>query len=301
MKKILVSGLIDLEITLNINEFPIYYSPIEYLFNKINCSISGVGFNVAKALKILGADVSFLSIIGNDFTKEIIFNELKKLNIPGNYVLPIIKNSAQSIIMYDKRGERKIYVDLKDIQTQNYPIDKFEEAIKDCEIAILCNINFSRVLLKKAKEIKIPIATDVHTIASLDDEYNYDFLQSANILFMSNEYIKEDLKVWAKKIFNKFSTEILVIGCGKQGALLSVRKDNFIEFIPAKKPKQIINTIGAGDILFSTFIYYYQKTKDPYIAIEKAQFHSAYKIGWNGGAEGFLSEEELEQFIKNVN
>jgi len=42
-------------------------------------------------------------------------------------------------------------------------------------------------LLKRALDAGNLIATDVHTISDLYEEYNQDFMQAAQILFMSAE------------------------------------------------------------------------------------------------------------------
>ena len=55
MNNILVCGLINIETTLKVDNFPIEYSPVEYNFFGVNSSISGVGYNIVKALKTLGA------------------------------------------------------------------------------------------------------------------------------------------------------------------------------------------------------------------------------------------------------
>lgn len=75
--------------------------------------------------------------------------------------------------------------------------------------------------------------------------------------------------------------------------LIYTRENNQIKHYPAVRTREIINTIGAGDALFSAFIYFYNKTKDAYYAIEKAIIFASYKIGEKGAAEGFLTEEEL--------
>ena len=54
MKKILVSGLINTETTVKIKEFPIEYFPIDYPFFGVNTRVSGVAYNIAKALSTLG-------------------------------------------------------------------------------------------------------------------------------------------------------------------------------------------------------------------------------------------------------
>ena len=53
MKKVLVSGLINIESSIDVHHFPIDYSPIEYAFNGLNSCVSGVGYNVSLALKNL--------------------------------------------------------------------------------------------------------------------------------------------------------------------------------------------------------------------------------------------------------
>lgn len=293
MGKILVGGLINLETSVNITSFPINYSPIKYPFFGINTTISGVGYNISKALATLGDNVDLLSIIGNDFIGKTIKERLKLDLIYDRYVINTLKNTANSVILYDKNGRRQIYCDLKEIQEIKYPIEYFDTALKECTISILCNINFCRPLLERAKKYKKDIATDIHIVSDIKDEYNKDFMQNANILFMSHESLPVSPEEWAKKIINEYGTEIIVIGLGEKGALLSVKKDNFIERIPSVKTKEVINTVGAGDALFACFVHFYNRNKDPYDAIKKAIVFASYKIGFTNASDGFLTEKEL--------
>ena len=80
---------------------------------------------------------------------------------------------------------------------------------------------------------------------------------------------------------------------GQQDALLGVRSDNSVERIPPARTRPVVNTIGAGDALFSCFLHFYRKTRDPYDAIRKAVVFASYKIGESGAAQGFLTEAEL--------
>lgn len=296
--KILVAGLINIETTLKIDAFPIDYTPVRYPFFGINTTVSGVGYNVAKALTTLGNRINFLALLGDDFAGEQVTAILKKDNISGRYVLRQLRQTPQSIILYNDVGKRQINVDLKDIQEQTYSLDLFDAAMAECSLVVLCNINFARPFLKRAKDMKQMIATDVHTIADLEDEYNQDFMQAADILFMSNENLPEPPEKWIKKVLYRYNNEIIVIGLGKEGALMSVASDRRIEHIPAINIRYVKNTIGAGDALFSAFIHFYQKTKNPYDAIEKATRFASYKIGETGAAEGFLTEDALNQLYK---
>lgn len=294
MSKILVSGLINVETTLEVDSFPIKYEPVKYPFFGINSSISGVGYNVAKALTVLGNKINFISIVGKDAFGAVIKKTLSSCKITPKYVIESMKNTPQSVIIFDKKGKRQINTDLKVIQNETYPEEKFDEAVNDVSIAVLCNINFSRPHLKKAKKAGKIIATDVHAVSNVNDKYNRDFMSCADILFLSDEKLRCAPQEFAKKVMNKFGNGIIVIGLGRKGALLCVKKDNFMQRIPAVKTRKVINTIGAGDALFSAFIHFYNKTKNPYLSIKKALIFASYKIGANGGAEGFLTEKEIK-------
>ena len=295
MTQILVSGLINLETTLRVDGFPIVYQPVHYPFFGVRSTVSGVGYNVSKALTTLGDSVRFVSLIGRGAVGEMVRAALATDGISGEYVLQNLTHTAQSVILYDQNGRRQIHVDLKDIQEQVYPAAMFQQALDLCAWAVLCNINFSRPFLTLAQERGVPIATDVHTIARLDDEYNRDFMQAARVLFMSDEALPSTPEEWARQVVNRYGNEIVVIGLGMRGVLLSVKSDGFLERIPAVRTRPVVNTIGAGDALFSAFVHFYAQTADPYMAIRKAVLFSSYKIGETGAADGFLGEAELNR------
>ncbi|MDR0456501.1 MAG: carbohydrate kinase family protein [Treponema sp.] len=292
MNNILVSGHIGVEITAKIDRFPVKYTPIDYEFYGVNSTIAGVGYNIAKAIKTLGGNPTFFSVIGNDIYKDIIKNEIENIGINNEYVLPIMENTSQSVILYNE-NKRKIILDLKNVQEIKYPVEKVDEVISTVDMAILCNINYSRELLKKIKGYGKTIATDVHVLNDIDDKYNKDFLAYSDILFLSNEKILGKEEVFLKKIAVAYNNKIIVIGLGENGVLMYVREGSKTEHYPAVKTRNIVNTIGAGDALFSSFIYFYNKTKDAYYSIEKAIIFASYKIGEKGAAQGFLPEDEL--------
>ena len=292
MNNILVSGHIGIEITAKITQFPIEYTPIEYEFYGVNTTVASVGYNIVKAIKTLGGDPIFFSVTGNDIYRNIILNEIENIGINTEYVLPIAEKTSQSVILYNG-NKRKIICDLKNVQEIKYPIEKIDEIINTIDMAILCNINYSRELLKKVKSYGKTIATDVHVLDDINDAYSKDFIAYSDILFFSNEKILGGEKEFLKRIIETYNNKIIVIGLGEKGVLMYVREENEIKQYPAVKTRDIVNTIGAGDALFSSFIYFYNKTKDPYYAIEKAIIFASYKIGENGAAQGFLSEEEL--------
>jgi sugar/nucleoside kinase (ribokinase family) len=294
MTKILVSGLINIETTLKVDSFPLTYEPARYPFFGINSSVAGVGYNIAKALTTLGDEVIFLSIIGRDLAGEQIRLSLSRDKISDSMVLGAMPDTAQSVIIYNKDGKRQIHTDLKDIQDRSYPVEKLDEVFAITSLAILCNVNYNRPLLARVKEAGIPLATDVHTISSIEDAYNCDFMDAADILFLSDEALPCSPEAFARRLQDRYGTAVIVIGLGAAGALLSIKDDNFMTRIPAVQTRPVVNTIGAGDALFSSFLHAFNKSGDPHEAIRKAVVFSSYKIGDPGAAEGFLNARELE-------
>ena len=300
MSKITVCGLVNLETTVPIDNFPINYNPINYKFFGITTHPSGVGLNLSAALTALGDDVKLLSLCGDDTAGNAVRDYLKSHKISDELVLSDAKATAQSVVLYDNEGKRSVYCDLTDMQDNAYNEDVFKKAAENSDIAVICNINFARPLLKTAKEMNLLIATDVHCLSDIDDEYNKDFIKSADILFLSNENFmgrEEDFVNTLKTVSN---AEIIVVGMGKKGALLYRRSADSFKTFPAVYTRPVVNTVGAGDSLFSAFLHFYVKTKDAEYSLKLATIFASYKIGDTSACRGFLTEEELIELSKEI-
>ncbi len=300
MSKILVCGLVNLETTVPIENFPVNYNPVNYKFFGITTHPSGVGLNLASALTVLGDEVKLLSLCGDDTAGNAVRDCLKSQSIDDKYVLSNAKATAQSVVLYDTEGKRSIYCDLTDMQDNAYDEETFKKVSEDADIAVLCNINFSRPLLSMAKDMGLLIATDVHCLSDICDEYNKEFLQSADILFLSNESFIDCEEDFVNKLKTVTNAEIIVVGMGKKGALLYVRASDSFKAFPAVYTRPVVNTVGAGDSLFASFLHFYAKTKNPEYSLRLATVFASYKIGDTSACRGFLSEEELINLCKDI-
>jgi ribokinase len=298
MKNVLISGLLNIETTLRIKEFPIPYFPIDYPFFGINSSVSGVAVNIAKAESALGDEVSVLSMLGNDEEGNRIIEDLQREGIRTDYIKRELEKSPASIVLFDQEGKRQIYCDLKDVQDKSYRTKEAKEALERCDIAVICNTNFNRELLKEAKRMGKLIATDVHVLGDINDDYNRDFMEAADILFLSDENIKGSHQDFLKKLKDTYDVKIIVLGRGGKGSMIYIREEDTIYEMEAVTVRKVVNTVGAGDALFSAFIHYYIKGIHPIESLKRAQIFAAYKIGFNGAATGFLGEKELEEIFE---
>ena len=286
--KILVSGLLNTETTTSVRGFPINYYPIDYTFFGIDTTVSGVAYNIAKALRTLGDEVCLTSMVGKDFSAAYIENELKELNICTEYILPSLKQTPSSVVLYDSEGKRQIYCDLKDIQESSYPFNA--DLLKNVDLVAACNINYNRPLLHLAKETGKLIATDVHVLSDIYDEYNREFMEYADILFLSDENIGDNYSNFLWQLAHTYNCKIVVLGRSSKGVAVYQRETDQINEIPAVSVGKVINTVGAGDALFSGFLHFYAKGYEVMKALHLAQVFAAYKITVSGGANGFVTE-----------
>ncbi len=309
MVKFLVSGLVNIETTLRVESFPIEYSPVRYAFGGVSESVSGVGVNVAKALKALGDEPAFLSIVGDDEGGREAIGALGGFGIETDLVLPLVAETARSVILYDDRGRRQINVDLKDIQEMRYPDDKFLDAVMRAGerpgahadlfgslVAILCNINFNRDLLPLAKRRGITVCSDVHVLSDPSDAYNADFMRAAEILFLSDEGLWAPPAEAARELMDKYGCRIVVVGMGARGALL-LEKGRPVFMQPAILTRPVVSTIGAGDALFASFVHYHFSGYDARDSLTRASAFASWKIGARGAAEGFPDTDGVEALL----
>ena len=292
---ILVSGLLNTETTTAVRGFPVHYYPIDYAFFGVNTAVSGVAFNIAKALRTLGDGVRLNSMTGSDFAAAYIRDALRELDIDTEYVRSVLRQTPSSVVLYDPEGKRQIYCDLKDIQETACEFDP--SILEGIDLVAACNINFNRPLLRLAKAAGKVIATDVHVLSNIYDEYNREFMEHADILFLSDEHIGEDYRGFLRQLAAAYPCRIMVLGRGAKGAALYLRETDEITEMPAVSVGTVVNTVGAGDALFSGFLHYYAKGLDPVEALRRAQIFAAHKITVSGASNGFVTDQIVEAWV----
>lgn len=295
--KILVSGLLNVETTVSVRGFPINYYPIDYPFFGVNSNVAGVGCNIAKALTALGDDVILNSFVGSDFEADRIISDLESHGISTGGVKRELKSTPVSVILFDPDGRRQVYCDLKDIQEHTVNPESMTEALVTADAAVLCNINFNRELIKEARRMNKLTATDVHVLRTVEDDYNRDFMENADILFLSDEGLPCPADEFIRRLNARYHNSVIVMGLGAKGALLLDSAQNRLVHVAAYAGAKVVNTVGAGDSLFSSFLHYYVKGMSAEDSLRRAVVFAGIKIGFNGAGIGFCGEDEIEAVI----
>jgi sugar/nucleoside kinase (ribokinase family) len=292
MSRIAVAGLYTFETSLCIEGFPLPYYPVCFPFDRVTSAHAGVGLNVSVALARLGHDPRFASLIGADEAGARLRDAMPGFGLDARWLVDSGSATSQSVILVAPDGNRQIHCDLKSLQSLTYPAARAAELLDGVDLAVICNIGFARPLLDEARRRGVPIATDVHVLADFDDAYNRDFMAAADILFLSDERLPCSPQDAIAALRGRFDPRILVIGLGAKGSLLSER-GRAPEHIPAVAPCGVVNTVGAGDALFSAFLDQHLRGLPALHALRNAARYAGIKIGRSGATNGLLSAAEF--------
>ncbi|WP_045876458.1 PfkB family carbohydrate kinase [Pseudofrankia sp. DC12] len=277
-----VAGVVNVQQTIPVDDFPVPYAPVHYRAHQLRLEASGVGLNVARALRTLGSPVVLATLVGTDPAGAVVRAELDRLDLLGDAVIETAHTPTSGVLV-DKAGARQVHTDLKDLPDAVYPPERFTQLLDGARLAVLSTIGFARPLLACAKAAGMPIAVDVQTITGVDDAYSQPWLRAADILFCSAERLDSDPSVFAGAVFDQFPAQIIVVGLGSAGALLAVR-GHPSRRLPAVAPYGVVDTTGAGDALFAGFLHSWLEGHDPDLAAERAVVVAGCAVGTPGAA-----------------
>lgn len=302
MSKFLVAGFIEIETIIHVKEIPVPYQRFCSGEGIVNQNIGGAGYSSAMALQALGDEVSLMSMVGKRFEMD-----KYKLMMQGishdlklDYILPKLEEMPTSIILSAENGEKQTFEDVKDIRRTEYDYDLFESQVKEVDLILTSNCNFCRPLIELSKKYNKPLAVNVRSMHKEKIQFKTDFLKAADIIYISNDDLDEspdECLEYCKEIGNP---KIVIIGLGAQGVMIYNRDEQrLLEYKPVRT-NAVVNTIGAGNALFSAFLHYFVKTGDEREAIKDALLFASYKIGFIGASTGFMTEEQIEQWKKLI-
>ncbi len=293
---ILVAGLVNLETSAPVESFPIEYAPARYP-SGIRSTVSGVGWNVATALGTLGSRTRLLAAVGDDPAGQVVRAESRAA--PFEALLVPVDRTPQSVILHEPTGRRTILTDPAGVESLRIDPAVIAASLRDCDLAVLCNVNWTRSMLTPVAQAGIPIATDLHAVTGLDNPYDADYLDAAGILFVSGEVLPETPSAFAARVMARAPADVLGIGLGDRGALVATRRSEPV-LIPAPTLRPVVSTTGAGDALLAAFVHFHVRGMPASDAMRRAVVFASWTVGTQGGSEGFLTEAALERLLSEL-
>lgn len=296
MSKFLVAGFFQHETIVKVDSIPISYANVTSRSNTIYTNVGGDAYNESLALKWLGNSVDYMAMIGKYELSDSINWHDNDVKLYVDYVLPKLEATPTAVIFCDENGKQQIFEDTKNIREMEYDTDIFKERVERADMVVVSNCNFCRPLLPLAKAAGKKIAVNIHDYKDEKLLDNRDFVEAADIIYLSDDHLTMDHYEFVKEIVDRYEPEVVILGEGRKGVLLYSRNEDIFANYKTVKTNEIVNTIGAGNALFSCFLHYYNKTGKAVPAIKNALLFASYKIGFMGTSNGFMTEEQIEQW-----
>jgi ribokinase len=291
---VLVAGILNVETSVPVEEFPVAYRTTRFV-DGVRSGVSGVGWNVALALHTLGSPVRLLGFVGDDPPGRLVRQAVAARGLDATLVTS--PRTPESVVLFDRWGRRAIFGDLAGVPDLEMPASALDAAAPGCRVAVLANVDWTRRLLAPVRSRGIPIVTDLHDVSSLDNPYDRDYLEHADVVFLSHERLAARPEDVAAEIHRRHQTPMVVVGLGAGGALLSRPGAGPIE-VPAASPRRVVSTTGAGDALLSAFVHFaFVKGREAQEALRAAAVFAGWKIGVAGGSEGFVDEAAVDRLL----
>ncbi|WP_116111484.1 carbohydrate kinase family protein [Amycolatopsis ruanii] len=259
----------------------------------ISLRLAGVGWTVARTLQRLGERVTLATFVGTDLLGRMVELGLRRHGLAGTTTLPC-ESQPRSMVLYDRNGTRCGASDLRGTPRLAYPAARFAQAVADgCTAAVLTNIGFTRPLIPAAVDRGIPIVTDLHLVDDIGSRHNRDWMHSAHVLACSHEKLPMLPENWIRAIWDRYGTEVVLVGCGSEGAVLGVRTNRRIWRVESVSPRGVRFMAGAGDTLLGTFTHGYFASGDPGRALRLAAAAAGWKVGGGPDEEPGIDADAL--------
>jgi sugar/nucleoside kinase (ribokinase family) len=289
--RIAVVGVSSLYLTMPVDRFPIPYEP-KRKPPWMHVGVGGVGAHVARILRSLGDEVDLCTVVGEDAAGAAIRRELRRhgLDGPGVVTGP---GSSLGVVLVDAAGRRAGRPYLSPVDAVAYPAETFAATLASTDLAVITNTTFARTLLPHAASHNVPVAVDVHLIGDLEDPHDRPWLEAADVLFCSHESLPCPPERWIARVFSRYpGCEIVAVGCGADGCVLGTR-EGWLLHAEAAAPRGVVNTAGAGDSLFASFLHAWLAEGNAADALAQAVVYAGWKIGDPSPVESQLDAAEL--------
>lgn len=296
MTRVAVAGVVNIRVARCCDDFPIRFVPSAYDPDGISIRLSGTGWTVSRTLQQLGTEVVFATYVGADDLGQFAVQGLLRQGLYGPTTL-VCASQPRAMVLYDRGGMRASATDLRSTPDLRYPAETFAAALDvshSWDAVVLTNIGFARSLIPMAVDRGIPIATDLHLVDSVDSTYNRDWMVAATVLACSHEGLSTSPSAWIDAVWRKFGTELVLVGCGGNGAVLGIRATRTIWHVETVAPRGVRYTSGAGDTLLASFVHHHVALGDPIAAVQHAVLAAGWKVGGDPDDDPGVSVGQLD-------
>ncbi|PNR90732.1 ribokinase [Petrotoga sp. HWH.PT.55.6.1] len=306
MNKVTVFGSYVMDLTVFSPHIPVVGETV--FSGPFRMGPGGKGFNQAVACKKAGAEVEFMTKIGQDFFAPFVKNSFDRFNISKEYLLesPTAATGVALIIVEEQTGKNAIAVATGACEELSpKDVQKSREIFMGSDVFLAqfeANLKATYEAIKLAKELgakvllnPAPVREFDHTILKYVDIIILNEIEASlmtNIPLEETSFNRDISNIGTE--LNKL-VKTVIITLGERGVYCPSIKN---EIIPAYNVKTI-DTTGAGDAFAGIFASYLSRGNTLEESIYYAMAGAALSTMKFGTSPSMPSKEEIELFLNN--
>lgn len=307
-QKITVIGHYGMSLLMDVRRFPVVGETVEGL--GLETEPGGKGYNQAIAASRLGAQVNFITAVGNDDFGKNCEKDLISEKVSGRYIIPFEHEKTACAFVInsaDKNSEVYVYPGAIRCVTKEH-IRQYAGVIENSGLLLLQNEISEEALLEA---IQIAIQAGVEVIYNpaparpLPAEVLKDLVcitpnevEAAALAGLDPEKELNIDEVLGR--LHKMGARNIIVTLGAKGSIVSLEDGMRYEIPPMKV--DAVSTTGAGDSYNAAFAVHYLQTKDIVESAKYAAVASGLQVMRPGVIANMPYREEtdkyFEQYIK---
>ena len=272
---------------------------IESSFTENIDYVGQAGGYASRGYAQLGRRTAFLGYVGDDFSGRFIREELVRDGIDTTALFIDPAGTGRSINFMNQDGRRKNFYDGKGHMHLQPDLGICRALLSRSRLAHFHIPNWARLLLPIARELGVTIACDIQDVVCVDDAYRREFVEHADILFLS-AVNQPDTAVLIAAFLEIKPDQIVIVGLGSEGCALGTREG--IRFFPAvEMAKPVVDTNGAGDGLAVGFLCSY--VLDGYNLVDsilRGQITARYTCTLKASTSDLITRQRLERCFREL-
>jgi sugar/nucleoside kinase (ribokinase family) len=300
----MAKGRFDVVVVGNVGVDTNVYAPgsgidfsVESYFTENIDYVGQAGGYAGRGYAQLGKRTAFIGYVGDDHGGRFIHEEFARDGIDTNALFVDPGGTSRSINFMYEDGRRKSFYDGKGHMHLQPDLDVCAAILAESRLAHFHIPNWARLLLPAVRELGLTIACDIQDVVAVGDAYRQDFVDYADILFLSAANHPDPTALMEVYLQAK-PEQIVVVGMGAAGCAAGTQ-EGIRFFPPVEVEAPVIDTNGAGDGLavgfLSSFVLDGYDLSD---SVHRGQIAARYTCTQKASSSSLITPERLDRYFR---
>lgn len=246
--------------------------------------------NHARALRALGRPAELLSFYADDAEGELIRSALHHEGLASDGLFSVLGRNNRTVLLLSASGDKRMWSDRGRAPSVEVVLNTVAGRAAQAKHLHVSPNQWSVPLVTAMAGKVRNVSADLHVLERLPGP---EFLAALRVVFFSAVGQADIPRRMAELLAG--GPELVVCTAGSDGCFVASQTVPGVRHYPAVRPgSDVVDTIGAGDILAATLLSYWYAGTNLHDALLRAQIQAAHSVTCRG-LDQLLGPNELEQ------